>query len=93
MKFGIMSLGQMGDNMAHRFARKGMKIVVMNRTFDVAEAASQGNRTPTAIHTSALTGTIRFATEGHSISKSKLTLSTSPCRIIHTICDSPSRHF
>ena len=101
MKFGIVSLGQMGGNMAHRFARKGMKIAVMNRTFNVAEAASHGNRTSAALHASALTGTghnaragtIRFAMQGNSISKSKLTLSTSPCRIIHIVCDSPSRHF
>ncbi|SFL71947.1 hypothetical protein SAMN05421863_100349 [Nitrosomonas communis] len=29
----------------------------------------------------------------NSIFKSKLTLSASPCRIIDTICGSPSRHF
>ncbi|SFM17701.1 hypothetical protein SAMN05421863_10164 [Nitrosomonas communis] len=29
----------------------------------------------------------------YSISKSKLTLSASPCRIIDTVCGSPSRHF
>jgi len=28
-----------------------------------------------------------------SISKSRLTLSASPCRIIHTVCGSPSCHF
>ncbi|WP_177198223.1 hypothetical protein [Nitrosomonas communis] len=28
----------------------------------------------------------------HPISKSKLTWSASPCRIIHTVCGSPSRH-
>jgi hypothetical protein len=29
----------------------------------------------------------------YSISKSKLTLLASPCRIIYTVCGSPSRHF
>jgi hypothetical protein len=29
----------------------------------------------------------------NSISKSKLTLSVSPCRIIYTVCGSPLRHF
>jgi hypothetical protein len=29
----------------------------------------------------------------YSISKSKLTFSASPCRIISTVCGSPSRHF
>ncbi len=37
MEFGIVGLGRMGGNMARRFARKGMKIAVMNRTFDVTE--------------------------------------------------------
>jgi hypothetical protein len=36
-----------------------------------------------------LTGSARI----YSISHSQLTLSASPCRIIYTICGSPSRHF
>src|SRR5690606_38072419 len=38
MEFGIVGLGRMGGNMARRLARQGMKIAVMNRTFDVTEA-------------------------------------------------------
>ncbi|MDV6344616.1 phosphogluconate dehydrogenase (NAD(+)-dependent, decarboxylating) [Nitrosomonas sp. Is37] len=38
MEFGIVGLGRMGGNMARRFARQGIKIAVMNRSFDVTEA-------------------------------------------------------
>ena len=38
MEFAIVGLGRMGGNMARRLARKGMRIAVMNRTFDVTEA-------------------------------------------------------
>jgi len=36
MEFGIVGLGRMGGNMARRLARKGIRIAVNNRSFDVS---------------------------------------------------------
>ena len=38
MEFGLVGLGRMGGNMARRLARKGIRIAVLNRSHDVAEA-------------------------------------------------------
>ncbi len=49
MKFGIVGLGRMGGNMARRLARKGIRIVVHNRSHEVSEAIA----TETGHHASA----------------------------------------
>jgi 6-phosphogluconate dehydrogenase len=37
MEFGLYGLGRMGGNMARRLARKGHRIALLNRSFDVSE--------------------------------------------------------